>query len=76
MEPGDRGSANLNGSFKVLQGSQRLSEVVYISPRSWSSSYFSKVLEHWRVPDAEPYLKETFIFEFCFRVCGHTLIPH
>ena len=32
--------------------------------------------EHWRVPDAELYLKETFIFEFCFRVCGHTLIPH
>jgi hypothetical protein len=35
--------------------------------------FLGKALES---PDAELYLRETLIFEFCFRVCGHTLIPH
>ena len=40
VEPGDRGSANLNGSFNIAP---RFSKAVR---GSWSSSYFSKVLEH------------------------------
>ena len=41
VEPGDRGSANLNGSFKVLQGTPSFSKAVR------GCLYFSKVLEQF-----------------------------
>ena len=83
MEPGDTGSANLNGSFnivprftKVVRGLRNITSLRGFNHSGVPVLRGRNTLEHWRVPDAEPYLKETLNFEFCFRVCGHTLIPH
>ena len=71
MEPGDTGSANLNGSFqgpprssKVLQGCPRLF-IVCIAPRFSEQFIFLRGLGAFReVSDAELYLRQTLILNF------------